>query len=245
MTPSTNKGGLEGRVVLVTGGGRGIGAATAEHLASLGARVVISSRTVSQLDAVAARIRAEGRGEVLAVPADMGDPTSIEALFDEVARRLGPVDVLVCCAAVLRRALVQDVDLKSLDEALAVNVRGVYLCCQRAFAQMRGRGGAIITFSSLGGVRSTEKFPGMSAYVTSKAAVIGMTEALAVEGRPFGVRVNCVAPGAVDTEMLRAAAPSLRTSTLPKDIAPLCAFLADDAQSGSLTGAVLEVNSNE
>lgn len=245
MSPGTDRGGLRGRVVLVTGGGRGIGAATAEHMAVLGARVVITSRTASELDAVVARVREAGQGEILAIPADMASPGSIQALFDEVAARVGPVDVLVCCAAVLRRAPVEDVELSSLDEALAVNVRGVYLCCQRAFAQMRGRGGAIITFSSLGGVRSTEKFPGMSTYVTTKAAIVGMTEALAVEGKAIGVRVNCVAPGAVDTEMLRSAAPGLRTSTTPRDIAPICAFLADASQSGSMTGSVLEVFSNE
>ncbi|MCB9529454.1 MAG: SDR family oxidoreductase [Myxococcales bacterium] len=93
--------------------------------------------------------------------------------------------------------------------------------------------------------RPQRKFPGLSTYTASKAAVIGLTEALAVEGRPHRIRVNAIAPGAVDTVMLRTAAPFLRTSTTPDDIAPTAVFLADPIRSGKISGAVLEVFSNE
>lgn len=235
---------MHGKTVLITGGGRGIGAAAAEHLARLGARVVIASRTTTELDAVCARIAAAGSAPARAVVADMGDPASIDALFETVAAEVGPVDVLITCAAVLEPVPFAEVSAESFARVMDVNVRGVFLCCQRAFAQMRGRGGAIVNVSSLGAIRATEKFPGMSTYVASKAAVIGLTECLAVEGRPLGIRVNCIAPGAVDTVMLRSAAPSLRTETLPADLAPTIAYLANDAQSGKVSGSVIEIFSN-
>ncbi len=229
------------KVVVVTGAGRGIGAACARAFAARGDRVVLVSRSRDELQAVAAAIAAEGRGHSLVVPADMADPSAIDRLFERVDAVWGPVDVLVNCAAILGLGRVEALTAADFDRVLAVNVRGVFLCCQRAFARMRGRGGAIVNISSLGGVRSTEKFPGMLAYVTSKAAVIGLTESLAVEGRPDGIRVNCLAPGAVDTVMLRQAAPHLDPSTTPADIAPMVLFLAD----GRLSGSVLEVFSNE
>lgn len=206
--------------------------------------MAIASRTRAQLEAVARRIAEAGHPPALVVPTDVGEPGQIEALFQTVADQLGPVDVLVCCAAVLLRSPVESVTVEAFDRVMAVNVRGTYLCCQRAFAQMAGRGGSIVTLSSLGGIRSTEKFPGLSTYVVSKAAVVGLTEGLAAEGRQLGIRVNCVAPGAVETDMLREAAPFLSTSTTPADIASICAYFADPAQSGSLNGSVLEVFSN-
>lgn len=234
---------MHGKIVLITGGGRGIGAAAAEHFAQLGARVVIASRSEGELAAVCARITAAG-GEARAMVADMGDPASIEGLFARTAAEVGPVDVVVTCAAVLEPMPFSEVTAESYARVMAINVQGVFLCCQHAFAQMRGRGGAIVNVSSLGAIRATEKFPGMSTYVASKAAVIGLTECLAVEGRPLGIRVNCIAPGAVDTVMLRSAAPSLRTETLPADLAPTIAYLADAAQSGKVSGSVIEIFSN-
>ena len=98
--------------------------------------------------------------------------------------------------------------------------------------------------SSLGGVHGTEKFPGFAAYTVSKFGVIGLTETLAVEGRPHDIRVNCVAPGAVETAMKKEAAPFLRTRTTPEDVARVIRFLCDDEESGALTGAIVEIHSN-
>jgi NAD(P)-dependent dehydrogenase (short-subunit alcohol dehydrogenase family) len=108
-----------------------------------------------------------------------------------------------------------------------------------------GNQGTLVNLTSLSGVRGPEKFPGSSAYVVSKYGVLGLSEILAVEGRPHGIRVNSIAPGAVDTVMLQKAAPFLKTTTTPDDIARTILFLADNAQSGHITGANLEIFSNE
>ncbi|MEZ4435918.1 MAG: SDR family NAD(P)-dependent oxidoreductase [bacterium] len=232
------------RLALITGAGRGIGAACARALAAAGCHVVLTSRTRAELDATARAITDAG-GEAHVHPADLADPAAIDALFTALTDRFGHLDVLVNAAAVIEPAPLEAIDLAAYERVMAVNVRAVFLCCQRAFPLMRDRGGAIINLSSLGGVRSTQKFPGLSTYTASKAAVIGLTEALAVEGRPHRIRVNAIAPGAVDTVMLRTAAPFLRTSTTPDDIAPTAVFLADPTRSGKISGAVLEVFSNE
>lgn len=231
-------------LALITGAGRGIGAACARALAAAGSRVILTSRTRAELDATARAITDAG-GEAHVMPADLADPAAIDALFTALTDRFGRLDTLVNAAATIEPAPLDAIDLAAYERVMAINVRAVFLCAQRAFPLMRDHGGAIINFSSLGGIRSTQKFPGLSTYTTSKAAIVGLTEALAVEGRPHRIRVNAIAPGAVDTVMLRTAAPFLRTSTTPDDIAPTVVFLADPAQSAKITGAVLEVFSNE
>ena len=127
---------------------------------------------------------------------------------------------------------------------MAVNLGGGAVCAREAFRLMRDRGGGIVNVSSLGGVQNTEKFPGYAAYTVSKFALTGLTEALAAEGRDRNIRVNGVAPGAVDTAMLRNAAPHLRTRTTPADVAKVIAFLCDPTESGCMSGATLTINSN-
>lgn len=127
---------------------------------------------------------------------------------------------------------------------MAINLRGAMLCAQQAFRLMREQGGSIVNVSSLGGVAGTEKFPGYAAYTVSKFALTGLTEALAAEGKSLKIRVNGVAPGAVDTTMLRQAAPHLRTQTTPADVAKVIAFLCDPSQSACMTGATLVIDSN-
>jgi 3-oxoacyl-[acyl-carrier protein] reductase len=105
-------------------------------------------------------------------------------------------------------------------------------------------GGSIINISSLAGFQGAGKLPGFSAYSTTKSAITGLSESLAVEGKPYHIRVNAIAPGAVDTQMLHEAAPDVKTSTTPEDIAHLIAFLADNTSSSHITGSVIPVYSN-
>jgi NAD(P)-dependent dehydrogenase (short-subunit alcohol dehydrogenase family) len=217
---------LKGRLALVTGGSRGIGAATAEALAGAGARVVLAARSQEALEAVARGIRDRG-GDAQALCADVGKPEDVEQLFAGV-ERLGPLSALVCAAAVLTAAPFEDTALEVWEETLAVNLTGSFLCCRAAFGAMRAAGeGRIVNIASLSGVYATEKFPGLAAYNVSKYGVIGLTEAIAVEGRPLGISAICLSPGAVDTDMLRRANPELRPGLTPADVARLIVALLD------------------
>ncbi|MER2533399.1 MAG: SDR family oxidoreductase [Candidatus Competibacter sp.] len=230
-------------IALITGGGRGIGAATAEALARKGAHVIVASRTEAELIATVARLRAAGLDASLQV-LDVADDAAVDAAFDRIAAEFGRLDILVNNAAIIASGTFAEMTMADWDRLMAVNLRGAVLCARRAFRLMQERGGSIVNVSSLGGVPSTEKFPGYAAYTVSKFALTGLTEALAAEGKACNIRVNGVAPGAVDTDMLRKAAPHLRTRTTPADVAKVIAFLCDPAESGCMTGAMLTINSN-
>jgi NAD(P)-dependent dehydrogenase (short-subunit alcohol dehydrogenase family) len=223
---------LAGRLVLVAGASRGIGAATARALATAGARVVLAARDRHALEGVASAIRAGG-GEATPVPTDLGDAEEIGRLYASI-ERTGQLAALVYCAGTLTSAPLVDTTDELWERTLNVNLTGAFLCARAAFAAMREQGeGRIVNISSLSGVYATEKFPGLAAYNVSKYGVIGLTEALAVEGKRAGISAICVSPGAVDTEMLRRANPELRPGLTPEGVADLIVALLD----GPLTAA--------
>jgi NAD(P)-dependent dehydrogenase (short-subunit alcohol dehydrogenase family) len=233
---------LSGRVAVVTGASRGIGAATAAAIGAAGAHVVVSARDGMALADVAARIRQAG-GAVTAVPADVQLPADVRRLFAS-AGQVGPLAALVCAAGVLTSAPFEQTSLQVWEQTLAVNLTGTFLCCQAAFPAMRlAGGGRIVTIGSLSGVYATEKFPGLAAYNVSKYGVIGLTEAIAVEGKPHGISAICVSPGAVDTAMLRAANPQLRPGLTPADVAALILALLDSPLTAA-SGANIPLFSN-
>jgi NAD(P)-dependent dehydrogenase (short-subunit alcohol dehydrogenase family) len=233
---------LTGRLALVTGASRGIGAATAEAIAAAGAHVVLAARDGDALGSVADRIRAVG-GEASAVPTDVSRVGDVERLFDAVAAA-GPLAALVCAAGVLAPAPFADTTPELWQRTLAVNLTGSFLCCRSAFAAMRAAGeGRIVNIASLSGVYATEKFPGLAAYNVSKYGVIGLTEAIAVEGREVGISAICLSPGAVDTEMLARANPDLRPGLTPADVAELIVALLDSPLAAA-SGANIPLFSN-
>jgi NAD(P)-dependent dehydrogenase (short-subunit alcohol dehydrogenase family) len=233
---------LEGRLALVTGASRGIGAATAEALATAGASVVLAARDRDALEAVAQRIQQAG-GQARAVPSDVGKREDVEELFAAVDR-VGPLAALVCAAAVLTSAPFEETTLQIWERTLAVNLTGAFHCCRAAFGAMRASGGGrIVNIASLSGVYATEKFPGLAAYNVSKYGVIGLTEAIAVEGKPHGITAICLSPGAVDTEMLRQANPELRPGLTPPDVAQLIVALLDSPMVAA-SGANIPLFSN-
>ncbi len=234
---------LEHQIALITGGGRGIGAATAAALARKGAHVVVASRTEAELAATVARLQTDGLSASTRV-LDVADDVAVEAAFAGIGAEFGRLDILVNNAAILLGSPFAELEMSDWDQIMAVNLRGAVLCARQAFRLMRERGGSIVNVSSLGGVQNTEKFPGYAAYTVSKFALTGLTEVLAAEGKVHNIRVNGVAPGAVDTAMLRRAAPHLRTRTGPADVAKVIAFLCDSVESGCMTGATLMINSN-
>ncbi|HVB24776.1 MAG TPA: SDR family oxidoreductase [Ktedonobacteraceae bacterium] len=234
---------INNRVAIITGAGRGVGRATAQLFAREGARVVLFSRTQSHLEETAAEIARAG-GEALAVVGDVSRESDVRRLFEQVREAYGRVDILVNCAGIVAVRPFVDMDVATWDSVIGVNLRGTFLCCREAFQLMTAQQeGVIINLSSLSGVKGVEKFPGLSAYNVSKAGVAALTEILAVEGKPYNIRVCAVSPGAVDTEMLRQAAPHLKAGMTPEDMAEILLFLADDT-GRKLSGTNLEIFSN-
>jgi NAD(P)-dependent dehydrogenase (short-subunit alcohol dehydrogenase family) len=154
------------------------------------------------------------------------------------------VGALVCAAGVLTPAPFAETTTAMWDETLRVNLTGTFLCCRAAFTAMAAAGqGRIVTIASLSGVYATEKFPGLAAYNVSKYGVIGLTEAIAVEGKEHGISAVCLSPGAVDTEMLRRANPALRPGLTPADVAGLIVALLDSPLAAA-SGANIPLFSN-
>ncbi|HEU4974359.1 MAG TPA: SDR family oxidoreductase [Baekduia sp.] len=183
---------LGGRVAVVTGGGAGIGRAVARRLVDAGARVAITGRDRGRLDEAASELG----GGTLAVPCDVSDPAAVEHLHDRVREWAWPVTILVNNAGVAGpTAALVDVDPADWDEVMAINVRGVYLCCRAFLPGMVERGdGDVINLSSVSGKRPLAR---RTPYTASKMAVIGLTRTLAFEVGPLGVRVNTLSPGPV------------------------------------------------
>jgi len=234
---------IKDRIAIITGAGHGVGRATAIRFAREGAHVVLFSRTLTNLDEVAVQITAEGY-QVLSIVGDVSREEDVHVLFQKVMDAYGRIDILVNCAGIVAVRPFVEMDVKTWDAVLAVNLRGTFLCCREAFRIMAAQhSGVIINISSLSGVKGVEKFPGLSAYNVSKSGVASLTEILAVEGKPYNIRVCAVSPGAVDTEMLRQAAPHLRAGMTPDDMAEILLFLADDS-GRMLSGTNIEIFSN-
>jgi NAD(P)-dependent dehydrogenase (short-subunit alcohol dehydrogenase family) len=233
---------LAGRLAVVTGASRGIGAATAAAVAAAGAHVVLAARDRRALDDVAGRIKDAG-GQATVVATDVSDESAVEHLFAEVAG-MGRLSALVCAAGVLTPAPFAETTPAMWRETLEVNLTGAFLCCRAAFtAMVRSGEGRMVNIASLSGVYATEKFPGLAAYNVSKYGVVGLTEAIAVEGKEHGISAICLSPGAVDTEMLRRANPALRPGLTPDDVAGLIVALLDSPLAPA-SGANIPLFSN-
>ncbi|HEY0757330.1 MAG TPA: SDR family oxidoreductase [Ktedonobacteraceae bacterium] len=232
--------GIQNKVTIITGAGSGIGRATALCFARAGAQVTLFGRTREALTDTAR----EARGETLVVVGDVAREEDVQALFTRVHEVYGRVDILINCAGVVVVKPFVEMESATWDYVLNVNLRGTFLCCQQAFKTMTATGGGVIlNLSSLSGVRGVEKFPGLSAYNVSKAGVASLSEILAVEGKALNIRVAAVSPGAVDTAMLRQAAPHLKAGMTPEELAEILLFMADES-GRVLSGTNLEIFSN-
>jgi NAD(P)-dependent dehydrogenase (short-subunit alcohol dehydrogenase family) len=235
---------MQDKVAIITGAGRGVGRATAHLFAREGAHVVAFSHTPDHLHETITEIARAGH-QVLAVEGDVAREEDVHVLFQQTLAAYGRVDILVNCAGIVLVQPFVDMDVATWDRVIAVNLRGTFLCCRETFQIMaKQQQGVIINISSLSGVKGVEKFPGLSAYNVSKAGIASLTEILAVEGKPHNIRVCAVSPGAVDTEMLRQAAPHLKAGMTPEDMAEILLFLADDS-GRKLSGTNIEIFSNQ
>jgi 3-oxoacyl-[acyl-carrier protein] reductase len=241
---------VKDRVVIVTGGAQGIGRELARQFAAAGAVAVVADLNIDGADAVVAEIRDAG-GVGLAVEVNVADETSVQAMVDTVVANSGRVDVLVNNASLFARLdkrPFDEIPVAQWEQVLRVNVTGTYLCARAVAAHMRRAGfGRIINISSDAVTRGTANY---LHYVTSKSAVIGMTNSLARELGPSGITVNCVRPGSVATEVERTVNPTIevreRAASLqciprgmvPTDLVGIIIFLATPA-SAFITGQTI------
>jgi len=210
---------FQDRIAVVTGASSGIGAACARKLLERGARVVLFARSLA----------ARHEDRMLALSGDVADEAAISRLFDETESRLGACDILINNAGMIDPKPMVATSADDWDRMFAVNVRGAFLCARRALPSMiERRRGAIVNVASISGVLGPEKFPGYVSYCASKAAVISMTEALSIEVKDRGVRVNCVSPGSVDTKMWAEASGGAPAGMTPDEVAETILFLASD-----------------
>ncbi|MCW5283541.1 SDR family NAD(P)-dependent oxidoreductase [Verminephrobacter eiseniae] len=243
------------RVALVTGAGRGIGAALCIHLARNGFHVVPADIDAANADKVAASL---GDGH-LARAVDVADEAAVTALFDDVETRIGPVGVLICAAGLLllpggARPLIADLQLDTWERSFAVNARGAFLCSREWLRRRNAlpvEHGRAVFFGSvaaqLGGYRSS------AAYIAAKAAVMGYAKAFAREAAPLGMTANVIAPGLIDTEMLRSTvtgsgALAVAAQSIPlgrigtvQDVVAAVSYLLSPA-AAYITGSVIDVN---
>ena len=243
---------LSGKVAIITGASAGIGRATAKLFAAEGAKLVIGARRQGELDALLAEIRAEG-GEAVALAGDVRSEEYAKALVALAVQSYGRLDVAFNNAGVMGEGGPSTgVSEAGWNDAIAINLTGSFLGAKHQIAQMLKHGGGSVIFTSTF-VGHTFAFPGVAAYAASKSGLIGLTQALAAEFGPQGIRVNAILPGGVDTDMYRGmintpesqafivGLHALKRVGTPEELARSVLYLASDASS-YVTGQVLAVD---
>lgn len=198
----TNLFSLKGKVALVSGGARGIGLYLATGLAEAGAEVILTSRQSANLERVAQQLQDEFKVKVTWRTCDFADPASIDGMFKSITEKYPKIDILVNNAGVAEFCATLDYTQQMWDNTFNVNVRGVWLLTQAWANYMKAHGGNVINVSSIMGFRGSGEEHNVIAYNPSKAAVISMTQTLAVKLAPYKIRVNGIAPGYFPTDMM-------------------------------------------
>jgi NAD(P)-dependent dehydrogenase (short-subunit alcohol dehydrogenase family) len=242
-----------GKVAMVVGASRGIGAVTAEAFAAAGAAVALAARDEEALRAVAKRIEDAG-GSALVVPTDVGDPESVSNLVDRTVATFGRLDVAFNNATDgPALAPLADIDVDGFDRAIRANIRGTFLGMKYQIPAMlaSGSGGAIVNMASLAGVQGV---PNLAGYVTGKAGIIALTKVAALDYADAGIRVNVVAPGPILTHHLEAAGAEaqrlaglstpMRRIGQSSDVADAVLWLCSDASS-FITGVLLPIDGGQ
>jgi NAD(P)-dependent dehydrogenase (short-subunit alcohol dehydrogenase family) len=240
---------LRGKVAIITGASRGIGAAAARTFAEAGATVVLAARDEWALAALAGEIRAAG-GQALAVPADVGEPAAVQFLVQRALDAYGRLDAAFNNAGQGHIPTpLADLTTEDFDRAVRGTLRGVFLSMKYEIpAILAGGGGAIVNMSSTAGLRGV---PGIAGYVAAKHGVIGLTETAALDYAPRHIRVNAIAPGPILSERLASLSDEARAPVeravpmgrigLPEEVATLAAWLCSD-QASFITGATFPID---
>ena len=228
---------LENKVAIVTGGGRGIGRATTLALAQEKVKVVVVSRTLSAVEAVADEIRKKGQ-EALAIAADVSQKSAVDSMVKQTLERFGRIDILVNNAGVAANNPIPKIREEDWDLIMAVNLKGVFLCTQAVFSHMCNQGyGHIVNISSQAGKRGGANF---GAYAASKFGVIGFTEVTYKEGIQYGVKATAVCPGPADTKMRRDNHEEDLTKIMqPEDIADVILFIISQPSRAHISEVVV------
>ena len=243
---------LAGKAALITGGGRGIGAAIARALAREGCHVALIDKCAfDDAESLAAELSA-GEVRALAIRADVTDLAAAEAAVATTLETFGRLDILVCNAGIARDAVVWKLTESAWDEVIAVNLKGAFAYCRAVAPLFRARGsGRVVTVASINALRGKV---GQANYAASKAGVAALTKTLARELGHSGVTVNCVAPGMVRTDMIAALPPEIRQTAEhesalgriaePEDVASVVTFLCS-ARARHVTGTVIKVDGGQ
>ena len=242
---------LEGKIAAVTGGGSGIGRAIAMLFAREGARVGILDLNGEAARTVAAELTREGLN-AMAVAADVGHEGEVTAALDTLVAALGDIEIMVNNAGIDRSGPLTDISLAEWEEMFRIHVTGAFLCCRYVLPAMQKKGwGRIINMSSQLGHKGTAN---RSHYCAAKAAVMGLTRALAYEAAPFGITVNCLNPGPIDTPIVatipaawraaKIAELPIRRAGKPEEVAPAALLLASD-EGAYFVGASMNMNGGD
>ncbi len=244
---------LSGRVVIVTGAGRGMGRAVAVRLAKAGASVAVNDLEPAAADETAELVISQG-GTAIAVAGDISDSSFVESLVLEAVEEYGDVNILVNAAGILRRTAVFDMPEAEWDLVMNVNLKGTFLCSKTVLTSMRRSGwGRIVNFSSTAG--KTTSTLGGAHYTASKHAVLGLTRHMAMEEAAHGITVNAVCPGLINTEMVQHEVDDERLKRYtdgfpihrlgePFEAAELVAFLASD-RAAYITGQGFDISGGD
>ncbi len=241
---------LKDKIAIVTGGGTGIGKAIALEFAKAGANVVVASRKQENLDKVAAEIKDLGR-ESLAIATDIRAPEQVDNMVKQTLDKFGRIDILVNNAGAGFPVAVEELSPNGWNVIIAINLTGTFLCASAVGKEMiKQKGGKIVNIASIAGINGSPK---MAHYGAAKAGVINLTKTLAVEWAPHNINVNCIAPGMIETEGVRAQqiltaeragdgtqAPPLQLPGKSEDVAYLAIFLASDA-ANHISGEIMVI----
>ena len=189
---------LKNKIVIITGAGRGIGRAIALKFAADGAKIALAARSVDEINEVAEEISKSG-GTAIAIPTDVSDERQVMAMVSRTESELGPVDILINNAAIFLLKQIADTSIDEWNQVMNIDLTGAFLCARTVLASMmERRTGRIINIGSLAGRRG---YPEQGAYCAAKHGLVGLSKVLAIEGQPYGIRVNMVSPGGVITDL--------------------------------------------